>query len=421
MSDALLAYVFVLTTFFISALYCSLKRKWSCLSLYNLLLFLTYSVKPFLSCDEKYVVYNGCYASNDVLALLAYPVLIFFSCQCFLFYAVRNSDSRVSNNQSLVGPSFFVYAILSAMGLYRWYGIGSFEDFTAQRLAIAADSGIVSFFWDTFVLLLIASSSYKERYFNALMVGILSFLATGQKVFLFLPILLSIFEIYQANKLSAARLAAYSLLFFGLLICAQYIRGDGGGLDLDLALLLIAIPFDAFDNAVQILTQFASANSVTSFLIPLDYEYPVEIILQIIPKTIYSAKASVIGFWRIQSDYLPGLFTGTDSMSVAISFPVDYYLSLGAVLLVPVTLLFVYILSRLSINTVGFQRFLCISMLMFSIEFTRGGFRLASNLVIQLMLGFLVFKAISLFYKSQKSTNIFVRSRKSQFDAADSG
>ncbi len=387
----LILYLVVVNIFGLIALSMSIKRRGVVLPLFNIILLFSYGLKPVLSCGGNYVVYDGCYGDNASLFLIAFPIIIFYASQFFL-EKKNYLDLEGSKKESV---SIFPLILIVFIAGYRWMGISSFVEFTEARLSLASGSGILSFFIDSAILFLISINRYYRKFLFAIVVGLFAFFASGQKIFLLIPVLLYYAEGFSRGGLDFGKAISAILVFVFVIVIAQSMRGSDD-FKYNETLFLLSIPFDSFDNARYIFDNLMQKEDFFSFLFPINVHHFIESLLQIIPRGIWSEKPEVMGFWRIQRDYLPELYYGPDSMSVSTSLSVDFFFSFGGIMMIPVLFLITYFLNTLSINVMNFKRMASVSIMTFAIEFGRGGFRTVTNLILQVAVFYILFKAVSL-------------------------
>lgn len=353
--------------------------------LFGTLLFVTYGIKPILSCQGYYVVYDGCRADGalPVILLLVssfqFAALIDLPHHKLRLITLDRYKMELSNGWALT--------ILAAIALYKWRGIDSFQAFTVNRLEAGSENALLGLLIGCAVAFVIISVK-NSNLAGTVLLGLMGFAASGQKVMLLLPVALNVHQKLAAGAM-VKRLPAYAGLGAALIVVGQALRSAGlREFNVETLLLLLAIPFDAFDNAAEIMNRL-SVDGIGNILLPSDPKYFLETITSIVPRSIWTSKPVVSGFWRIQQDYLPLLYSGTDGMSVSISMPVDIIMSFGLVLGVIVVFSFAYLVRLIDQGDVEL-RFAVPLLILFSHEFSRGGFRSMSMSV----LGALVMYAI---------------------------
>jgi hypothetical protein len=278
--------------------------------------------------------------------------------------------------------------LLLLLVVFSWIGSDSFQDFDKNRVAQAEGAGLKNLILGSITTLVVISIRY-ESFLYTLLIAALLFIATATKQMLFFPFLLFIAEKFKL-KYSKFDLLKIIILIPFILISAQLIRSDGN-FDIDSFFYGFAVPFDAYDNAVTIISQIYTTD-LLKITYPNDLQYFIESFLNFIPRSIWSMKPEVQGFWRIQRDYLPDLFTDTLGMSVSTSLPVDILLSFGIFIGSAVLFLFARFLKLIDTGSIKIG-FLYPLLLSFSVEFSRGGFR---NVVMILLSAFIIYVFILL-------------------------
>jgi hypothetical protein len=199
-----------------------------------------------------------------------------------------------------------------------------------------------------------------------------------------LPFLLYFSNIFK-YKLRPLKVLFFSLIVGLLFIASQLYRGQASiEIDYDKLLTYFFVPFDAYDNGIVILTNIYQDN-LLDLLFPVDISYLIESYLNFVPKLIWDQKPEVMGFWRIQRDFLPDLYTDTSGMSVSTSLPVDIILSFGLILGSLVIFSFGSFLKKIDMGLINVG-YAYPFILLFSVDFSRGGFRSLGIFLLQIVI-----------------------------------
>ena len=358
----------------------SYRFKYFILLIFNLLIVFTYGLKPILSCSGYYVIYTGC-IDSPALIIIFFTLMPFFLAQ-FISISPAKISIKLAKSHMTFGNTFAPLAMLGALII-----------FTQAGSETSVGNGFKSLMISTFITLIIISVRYKNFY-SVLLVGIFAFLASGTKQLLLFPLILYFSSRFNKDwpLLNTFKLM---ILVLGSLITAQLFRSQG---NFDLSnsdfLFLLAIPFDAFDNAVTIINDLYHEN-YTLLLVPGDILYFAESFLNYVPRAIWAEKPEVQGFWRIQRDYLPNLYSGTNGMSVSTSLPVDILLNFGLPLGSILLFITARFLKNVDLNSIHLG-YMYPFIVIFAVEFSRGGFRNFWFVILQLIATIILIKIISL-------------------------
>ncbi|QWC97180.1 hypothetical protein G6729_01685 [Polynucleobacter paneuropaeus] len=376
------------------------KKRYYLLFIYNLLIFYTYGVKPFFSCMGYFVVYNGC-ENNDYSSYFYIPLFAFYFGQIFDLRLRRRV--YILQNYPRIESVVFLSVIVGLYLIWSWGGALTFQDFDGQRILSAKTSAFVNILATSLLLGLIISMSYKKLLIS-IYIGIFVFLATGTKQFFFLPILMFYSKKFNGN-INIFNLIKMAIFFIAALFIAQIFRSSGGVfIEVEKIPYIVSIPFDAYDNGLNILRNIDKFTFM-DFMLPFDSTYALESILSYFPRDFWLEKPEVMGFWRIQRDYLPLLYSGTSGMSASISMPIDiifgYGLAIGSTLCIIISI----VLKAIDNGSVKVG-FLYPLILMYSIEFSRAGFRSSFSIILQAVIIYFLYLIMRLFKSCVSSKDL---------------
>lgn len=362
------------------AIFKAFNEKLFSLLIFNILIVVTYGLKLVLSCNGHFIVYSSCEKNSGTELLIIFLILAPFFAGQLISVSKQRFYIDLSINQLWIKNYIYPIIYLLILALFTWSGSENFQEMDRSRVAEAGGNGLLNLFIGSFTILLLISIRY-ENLFYTIIIAMLTFIATGTKQMLFLPLILYFSERFK-SKIYKVPVFRIAILFIFILISAQIFRSsDNSEIDYNFILINLAIPFDALDNGVQILSRIYKDN-YWSLIIPYDFEYFIESFLNFVPRSIWVSKPEVMGFWRIQRDYLPDLYTSTSGMSVSTSLPVDILLSFGLVGGVIIMYLFGRFVKLVDVGkiNIGFAYPL---LLAFSVDFSRGGFRNFGFVILQ--------------------------------------
>ena len=376
----MLTYILLFNIIGFFAIIKAYRFKYFILLIFNLLIVFTYGLKPILSCSGYFVVYNGC-IDSPALIIIFFTLMPFFLAQ-FISISSAHISIKLAKPNMTFDNILVPLVILGTLIIYNQAG--------SETLG---GNGFKSLMGSILITLVIISVRYKYFY-SVFLVGIFAFLASGTKQLLLFPLIL-----YFASRFNddwpLSNTFKLMILVLGSLITAQLFRSQG---NFDLSnsdfLFLLAIPFDAFDNAVTIINRFYYEN-YTLLFVPGDISYLAESFLNYVPRAVWPEKPEVQGFWRIQRDYLPNLYSGTNGMSVSTSLPVDILLNFGLPLGSMLLFIIARFLKNVDLNNIHLG-YMYPFIVIFAVEFSRGGFRNFWFVILQLIATIILIKIISL-------------------------
>ena len=350
----------------------AIKDRAFILLIFNLLIVSTYGLKLILSCNGYFVVYTACNPDSEMELLIIFLIILpFFLGQHFSItkqsLKVDLSFGRLTIEDQRI-PIIYLFGLV----LFAWSGSDSFQEMGRAGVEQATGNGVFNLVTSSVTMLILTTARYRSFIYTVI-TAILALAATGTKQMLFLPIILYFGERFRDyhGKLH------FTKVIFGCvaaLVTAQIVRSSSNSdINIDFLLFNLAIPFDALDNAVTVIKS-AYEHDLAKLLYPSDFKYFAESLMNFIPRSIWSEKPEVMGFWRIQRDYLPELYTSTSGMSVATSLPVDILLSFGLIFGSFILFVFARFISCVDRRQIDLGIAYPL-LLVFSVDFSRGGFR----------------------------------------------
>ena len=349
-----------------------LKKKLFILLIFNLLIVFTYGIKIILSCNDYFIIYNSCSDfHNQEFFIIFVIVSSFFAGQ---FISLTNKSFKINLAPNIIYFNNYRYVItyLIILTFLTWSQSGSFQEYDSNRVSQAASNGLINLVAGSITMLVLISVRYQSIFYTAI-IAALTFTATGTKQMLFLPVILYLFNSFKTSNRELP-IIKLGIFFIASIILAQILRSSSESeINIDYILLNLAIPFDALDNGVEVLGQIYKDN-LLRLIYPYDLYYLFESLLNFVPRSIWLDKPEVMGFWRIQRDYLPELYTSTSGMSVSTSLPVDIVLSFGILLGSIVIFLFANFIKEVDSGNINIG-FAYPLLLISSVDFSRGGFR----------------------------------------------
>lgn len=398
-------YFFIFNFIGIVAIAHALYFRYYALLVFNLLIVLTYCFKPILSCAGYFVGYNGCADGLVFESMVIFVVLLPFFLGQFISLGSHRLQLTIARPPVMVEGLMLPVVLLVLLIGFNWIGSDSFHEFDQNRVAQAEGAGFRNLFLGSITVLVVISIRYKS-FLYTILIAVLLFVATSTKQMMFFPFLLFFADKFKDHYSKIAVLKVGFLMALAL-VGAQIFRAQGN-FDIDIGDILyaFAVPFDAYDNAITIIHTIYDKNIFDVFL-PNDFHYFIESFLNFVPRAIWFNKPEIQGFWRIQRDYLPDLFTGTLGMSVSTSLPVDILLSFGLVIGSIVLFLFSRFLKLVDLGAIRIG-FIYPLLLSFAVEFSRGGFRNVGMQFLQVAVIWVLLMIVRLFvpiYHSLKKSS----------------
>lgn len=391
-------YLFLFNFIGIVSIGYALHYKRFILLIFNTLIVLTYSVKPILSCMGYFIVYDGCTGGTSVEDMVVFATILPFFLGQFITITPYRIHLKIASLQPMFNGLMLPVILLVLLIAYNWSGSDTFLEYDKNRIAQAEGAGPFNLLLGSMTTLLLISIRYKG-FIDTSLIAVLIFAATATKQMMFLPFLLFFAGKFRTGFSKSSLLWIVLIIPF-LFLGAQIFRSQGNfDIDIDTMLFRLAAPFDAYDNAVTIIHEVYDKN-IGYLIIPYDFQNFVESFANFVPRSIWPDKPEIQGFWRIQRDFLPELFTSTLGMSVSTSLPVDILFNFGLILGSIVLFLFSRFLVLVDDGQINIG-YIYPLILMFSVDFSRGGFRNIGMVFIQIAILGIMLKIVKIFTSKQ--------------------